>query len=74
MLIVAATTRMSISEPGFNPYTEKVDQWVKEHPIKPPTEMLEQASRAIDLVLRKKSELRELWEESESVAEEWRAG
>ena len=54
-----------------NAYTEKVDQWVKAHPVKPSDELVARAAAAIDRILADRSELRELWEEAE--ATEWRA-
>ena len=50
-------------------YTEKVDEWVKTISVKPSTELLEKARRALNRILAENSELRELWEEGES--EEW---
>ena len=47
-----------------NSYTEDLDQWVANHPITPPKEMLNSAVRAIDRILTKPSELLELWSES----------
>jgi hypothetical protein len=52
-----------------NAYTEKVDQWVKQHPLKVSPELLSRASRAIDRVLAPNSELRELWDEGD--ASDW---
>jgi hypothetical protein len=59
-----------LGRPGYqNAYTEKVDQWVKQHPQKISPALLERASAVIDRVLADKSELRELWDEGD--AEEW---
>ncbi len=55
-----------------NPYTEKVDEWVASHPIKPTPELIAQASSVIDRILGTQSELRELWEQSDNNAE-WQA-
>lgn len=52
-----------------NAYTAKVDQWVKQHPVRPTPQLLAQASMAIDRILADGSELRELWEEDDS--SEW---
>ncbi|HZZ42611.1 MAG TPA: DUF4259 domain-containing protein [Tepidisphaeraceae bacterium] len=52
-----------------NSYTEKVDEWVKRHPLKPSPAILARANAIIDRVLAPKSELRELWEEGD--ADEW---
>lgn len=52
-------------------YTEKVDKWVAMNQLVPSTELLSQASAAIDRILADDSELRDLWEESGG--EEWRA-
>lgn len=58
--------------PGYkNAYTEKVDNWVSSHPIKPDPQIIKQADGAIDRILAEKSELLELWDESDN-AEEWR--
>lgn len=62
-----------LGRPGYaNAYTEKVDQWVAAHKIKPPPALLERAAAAIDRILGSDSELRELWEESDE-ADAWRA-
>jgi Domain of unknown function (DUF4259) len=59
-----------LGRPGYqNAYTERVDQWVKQHPEKPSPALLGRASAVIDRVLADKSELRELWDEGDS--EEW---
>jgi hypothetical protein len=59
-----------LGRPGYqNAYTEKVDQWVKNHPHKPSQMLLARAAGVIDRILGKKSELRELWEEGDSA--EW---
>jgi hypothetical protein len=47
-----------------NSYTEKVDDWVAAHPLKPPAALIERANRAIDRILGDHSELRELWSDS----------
>jgi Domain of unknown function (DUF4259) len=62
-----------LGRPGYtNPYTEKVDQWVAAHKIKPPPALLKRATEAIDRVLGPDSELRDLWEEGDD-ADAWRA-
>lgn len=48
-----------------NSYTETVDQWVAEHPVEPPDELLTRASRVVERILGDNSELRELWGESD---------
>ncbi|MDQ6883664.1 MAG: DUF4259 domain-containing protein [Candidatus Dormibacteraeota bacterium] len=59
--------------PGYtDAYTEKVDKWVKAHPLKPSPDLIKRANASIDRILGEQSELRELWEESDS-ADEWRA-
>jgi Domain of unknown function (DUF4259) len=62
-----------LGRPGYtNAYTEKVDQWVAAHKIKPRSAVLKRASAAIDRILASDSELRELWEEGDE-AGAWRA-
>jgi hypothetical protein len=62
-----------LGRPGYNnAYTEKVDQWVAAHKIKPPPALLNRASAALDRILAGDSELRELWEEGDK-AELWRS-
>ena len=62
-----------LGHPGYtNAYTEKVDQWVTAHKLKPPPALLKRASSAIDRILGSDSELRELWEEGDE-AGDWRA-
>ncbi|MDR7152653.1 NAD-dependent SIR2 family protein deacetylase [Hydrogenophaga palleronii] len=50
-------------------YTEKVDEWVKSAGVKPSTELLEKAKRALVRVAGENSELQELWAEAGS--DEW---
>lgn len=52
-----------------NAYTEKVDEWVKQHPIEPPPELLSRASSVIDRIVGENSGLKELWDEVGS--DEW---
>jgi hypothetical protein len=47
-----------------NSYTKKVDEWVKAHPLMPPSSLLARAAAAIDRILGDDSELRELWDET----------
>lgn len=47
-------------------YTEKVDTWVKSVSAKPDAALLSKGKRALQRILGDNSELRELWEESES--------
>ena len=56
-----------------NSYTEVVDNWVRKHKLKPPKALMARARRAITRVLGENSELRELWDASDS-AKEWRDG
>jgi hypothetical protein len=50
-------------------YTEKVDEWVNSVSLIPDSALLTKARLALDRVLSENSELRELWEETEST--EW---
>jgi hypothetical protein len=62
-----------MGRPGYtNAYTEKVDQWVAAHKLKPSADLLKRASAAIDRILGSDSELRELWEEGDE-GDAWRA-
>ncbi len=54
-----------------NSYTETVDAWVESHPISPPQALVDEALRAIERILTPKSELLDLYEESESL-DAWR--
>jgi hypothetical protein len=56
-----------------NSYTEVVDNWVDQHKLKPAKALVDRARRAITRVVGENSELRELWDESDS-AKEWRDG
>lgn len=47
-----------------NSYTEKVDEWVKAHPIMPSSLILTRARAVVDRVFGANSELRDLWVES----------
>jgi hypothetical protein len=63
-----------LGHPGYtNAYTEKVDQWVAVHQIRPSAALLKRASAAIDRILSADSELRQLWEEGDE-ADSWRKG
>lgn len=52
-------------------YTESLDKWVKDHPLQPPTDLVNQALAVIDRVLTAPSELMELWDEG-GENKEWR--
>ena len=53
-------------KPGYKTsYTEKVDDWVAAHPLKPSDDLIKRANAAIDRVLGENSELKELWADSE---------
>src|SRR5262245_61382923 len=54
-----------------NAYTEKVDEWVAAHKLKPPPALLKRASAAIDRILASDAELRPLWGVSGD-ADAWR--
>ena len=54
-----------------NADTKTVDAWVKKHKLKPTASLMKRAKRAITRILAEESELRELWDESDS-AQEWR--
>lgn len=57
-------------KPGYrNSYTDKVDQWVANHPLVPPEGLIKRAEAAIDRVLGENSELKELWGESDENGE-----
>lgn len=55
-----------------NSYTESVDEWVRAHPLVPDDSIVALALEAIDAVLGKHSELRELWEEGDGNAAAWK--
>lgn len=56
---------------GFtNAYTEGVDDWVAQTRLVPPERLVEQALAALDLIGGPASELKELWDESDS-AQDW---
>ena len=57
--------------PGYkNAYTDKVDQWVAQHRIDPPSELITRGETAIVRILGPESELREIWEDAGD--QEWR--
>jgi len=61
-----------LGHPGYtNAYTEKVDQWVAAHKLKPSPALLTRAHAAIDRILDENSELRELWDEGDE-GDAWR--
>ncbi|MBL8797030.1 MAG: DUF4259 domain-containing protein [Planctomycetia bacterium] len=60
-----------LGNPGYqDAYTEKVDQWVAAHPLKPSPKLLARAEAALDRVLGNESELREEWQDVGE--DEWR--
>lgn len=56
-----------------NSYTRVADAWVQEHKPKPSPSLIQRAHRAIDRILAEQSELRELWDESDTSSKQWRA-
>ena len=50
---------------------EELDNWLKRKP-EPPTELVQQAVRAVELTMGEKSEQRELWEETGEDYETWK--
>jgi hypothetical protein len=53
-------------------YSETTDDWIAAHPQRPPPDLVALASKALDRVLVKPSELLELWEESDEF-EAWKS-
>jgi Domain of unknown function (DUF4259) len=53
-------------------YTEAAHAWVTATKVKPPVELVDQAHAALDRVLAERSELRELWQQSDEF-EPWLA-
>jgi hypothetical protein len=53
-----------------NSYTETVNTWVKNHPLKPPDALIDMSLAVIDRVQTSPSEILDLWEEGH--ANEWR--
>jgi hypothetical protein len=55
-----------LGNPGYtNAYTEKVDAWVATHRPNPSPALLDRAKAALDRILDKDSELRDLWDETD---------
>jgi len=48
-----------------DPYSEDVDKWVKSHPIEIDEQLTDKAKNVLNLIVSEKSELYELWEETE---------
>jgi hypothetical protein len=55
-----------------NAHTKDVDTWVATHRIDPPASILARAEAVIERVLGDRSELRDLWDQSEAIGLEWR--
>jgi len=53
-----------------NAYTESLDNWVINHPLCPPVELIQNALAAIDRIMTSPSELLEVWFE-DSDKDEW---
>lgn len=49
-----------------NSYTEKVDRWVAQHPLRPSPALLARALSVIVRIVGENSELRELWDEDDA--------
>lgn len=54
-------------------YTEKIDRWVRDVSARPNPALTNKARRALQRVLADNSELKALWEDSDSAAE-WHEG
>ena len=48
-----------------NSYAEDLDSWVKSHNLDVNNELMARGKKALDLIVSEKSELYELWEETE---------
>ena len=48
-----------------NAYTESLDEWVSNHKIVPPQQLIDSALKALERIQSDPSELLELWQESE---------
>jgi hypothetical protein len=51
-------------------YSERLDNWVETHKLQPSTNLAQKAHLALERILADKSELKELWQESEAY-EDW---
>lgn len=53
-------------------YTEDIDEWVRRLGVSPPAPLLHKAQNVLKRIIASESELLELWQESEELAQ-WRA-
>jgi hypothetical protein len=61
-----------MGNPGVrDAYTETVDKWVENHPLKPSQDLVARARRSIERILKEPSELLELWQEGDEI-EAWK--
>lgn len=66
-LAAAETVARLLGRPGQkDAYTESLDSWIASHPVSPSPELVRAAPSAVDRVLGEKSELAELWAETDS--------
>jgi len=65
LIAIEAIARLIGNFGKDNSYAEDLDSWVKSHNLDVNNELIVRGKKALDLIVSEKSELYELWEETE---------
>ena len=71
LIAIEAIARLKGNFGIENSYAEDLDNWVKSHKLEVSNELIEKSKKALKLIVSDKSELYELWEETEDF-ESWK--
>jgi len=71
LIAIEAIARLKGNFGIENSYAEDLDSWVKSHKLEVSNELIEKSKKVLKLIVSDKSELYELWEETEDF-ETWK--
>jgi hypothetical protein len=71
LIAIEAIVRLKGNFGVENSYAEDLDNWVKSHSLEVSSELIEKSKKALELIVSDKSELYELWGETEDF-EAWK--
>jgi hypothetical protein len=71
LIAIEAIARLKGNFDVENSYAEDLDNWVKSHRLEISDELIEKSKKVLELIVSDKSELYELWEETEDF-EAWK--
>jgi len=71
LIAIEAIARLKGNFGVENSYAEDLDNWIKSHKLEVSDELIEKSKKALELIVSNKSELYELWEETEDF-EAWK--